>query len=202
MKRGILTAKMPSTVDVGGFSLPVDTSWRTWVDVWRITDNPTKESWKKGLAILALAFPDREAYSVATKHPEEAFEAVMGFLVRGNDQEKRPLTAREKKLSKVRTFDWDYDDSRVVSDFEREYNIDLTDPALDMHWWRFMALFDGLSDTSTTIEAIRIRAADMDAKGMSKEEKRYLRERKIALMLPARTREEVALNRKIRGNDG
>lgn len=200
--RGILTAPLPLTVDVGGISLPINTSWRTWVDIWRIVDNPAKEGWKKGAATLRLAFDD-EAYAHAISNPDAAFAAAMDFLMRRQPgQVEKPLTKQQKRLSSIRTMDWDWDAPLIVADYRREYGIDLTDHDMDMHWWRFMALFDGLSDTASIIDCIRVRAADLDAKGMSKDEKRYLRERKEALMLPARDKKEVAQNLAIRGNDG
>ena len=64
-----------------------------------------------------------------------------------------------------------------------------------------MSLFNGLSDTSKTMNTIRIRAADLDDKKLSAREKRVLREQKQMVMLPARTREEVAENRRLRGSD-
>ncbi len=65
-----------------------------------------------------------------------------------------------------------------------------------MHWWRFWSLFRGMSDGSHTMEVIRTRTAEED--GLSSEERSALRERKQALMLPARTREEAERNRNLR----
>lgn len=205
----VLTKQMPSTVDVGGISIPINTSFRVWIDIWTVVDNPNAESWKKCAAMLLKAFPQepsedgRIPYQIALTNTQEAIDAVIKFLQRKTSEDKpKPPTKNQRRLEKIRLFDWKYDAIRVISDFEREYHIDLTDPQTDMHWWRFMALFDGLSDTSQTMEAIRVRAVDLDDKRMSKQIKANYRERQQALMLPARTREEAAHNRHIRGMDG
>ena len=39
-----------------------------------------------------------------------------------------------------RVFDWDADAGVLCADFQRLYGIDLLDPSLRMHWYRFMAL--------------------------------------------------------------
>lgn len=196
----LLTKTLPSTVDVGGFSIPIETDWRTWVKVWEVRES-RKEGWKRAFVILSLVFTDPNALQVASENVDEALEKAIAFLDRtlGDSTPPRPPTKREKQLAGKRLFDWEWDSARIAADFTREYGIDLTDPYTKMHWWRFMSLFNGLSDTSSTMEAISIRAADLDAKGMSKEQKKHLRERKAALMLPARDREEAARNFELRG---
>lgn len=196
----LLANSLPSTVEVGGISIPIETDWRTWLKVWQVRES-SKDASKKTIAIFYLVYTDPAALSVASRNIEEALDCAMSFLDRslGNTLPQRPETKRERTLRGKRLFDWNYDSSRIISDFEREYSIDLTNPDTKMHWWRFMTLFNGLSDTSSTMEAISVRAADLDAKGMSKEQKQHLRERKAAVMLPARDREEAAQNRELRG---
>jgi hypothetical protein len=82
------------------------------------------------------------------------------------------------------------DQRRLVADFQREYGLDLTDAACDMHWWRFMALFEGLGDTSRTMTAVGIRATDISSK-LPPEEQKRLRDLKKLYELPLRTKEEA-----------
>ena len=197
---GLLTGGLPEHVDVGGVSVRVRTDWRVWVDVWRVIDNATASDEDKAMGILALAFPDDgdkpTPLDVAMGSPNEAIEAAMLFLERKRPgEDSRPQTARERRNAKKHLLDWDYDGSRIAADYQREYSIDLT--GADMHWWRFMALFNGLSDKSQIMQAVSTRAADMDEKGLAKEERKALRERKAAYVLPARNREEAAENRRI-----
>lgn len=204
--KGVLSSALPSTVVIDSLSVPIRTDWRVWVDVWRILDNVQADDAKRAVAILALAYAgadteDREQpFYYASKHANEALEAALNFLKRKRDNvPERPKTFRERKLQKKHLLDWDFDAGRVIADFEREYSIDLTAPDCSMHWWRFMALFNGLSDGSQTMEAVRTRAADLSNRKISKEERQALREKKLAYMLPARTKEEAAENRKLRG---
>lgn len=204
----VLTKPMPSSLEVGGIFVPINTDYRTWIDVWTILDNPTADPADKGAGVLLKAFPrtmdgnGSVPYLQAAKHPEEALHRSLLFLeCKVKDSAPKPPTAAQRRLSKLRLFDWAYDSKRVVSDFEREYRIDLTDTATQMHWWRFIALFNGLSDSSQTMTAMQIRGIDLDDKRLGKDERKHYQERQQALMLPARTREEASRNSRLRGVD-
>ena len=197
--RGVLTGGAPFSLAVGGASLHIDTDWRTWVDVSRVLSRADVPAGERAEAAMALAF-DRADLPAAMRSPQEALDAIGAFLACEREPgQGRPPTRSQRKLARKRLFDWDWDGPLVVADFQREYGIDLTDPACSMHWWRFKALFDGLSDTSRTMRAIGVRAADLDAKGMTDAQRSALREQKAALMLPARTREEAAANGEVNG---
>lgn len=202
--RGLLTGGLPSSVEVAGKTIPINTDWRVWVDIWRLTESPNIDNQKRAIAILALAFPRKGDYptpfDLALKHPNYALDKAIDFLARKHtDLPPRPLTPRERKLSRKRLIDWDYDAERIIADFEREYSIDLTNPNTKMHFWRFMALFCGLSDTSQIMEAVKVRAADLNERSLSKEQRRLLKEQKQVFMLPARTEAEALEINKLRG---
>lgn len=197
---GLLTEGAPSCVDVCGDEVPVNTDWRVWMTVWQVLEDPAFDVSEKAAAVLALAYPDGDPFSTAMRSPNDALEAALRFLRREQDGiPPRPLTRTERRLRNTRLFDWEYDAPRIAADFQREYGIDLTDEGTSMHWHRFMALFNGLGDRSQIVQAISIRAADLGDGRLGKEERSELRERKMAVMLPARTEEEAACNRRIRG---
>lgn len=200
---GLLTEGLPAAVEVEGIEVPVLTDWRVWMEAYQVVDDPDLGALEKLAAIIALAYPNAgepNPHEVALAHPNAAFEAALGFLRREQaGVPPKPQTPRERRLARMRLFDFDWDAPKIAADFEREYGIDLTSEGTRMHWWRFMALFNGLSDQSRTIVAISTRAADLGDKRLGKEERRALRERQLALMLPARTAEEAEQNRRIRG---
>ena len=81
-----------------------------------------------------------------------------------------------------------------MADFQRFYGLDITDPSLHIHWWRFVALFDGLpGDTSQTMQAVGVRARDLSDCG-SREGRQLLHAQKKAVALPPRTAAEVTLD--------
>nr|DAT38037.1 MAG TPA: hypothetical protein [Caudoviricetes sp.] len=119
--------------------------------------------------------------------PAGALQAALGFLNLNEPQKPKRMLGKAAAKG-ARLWDWDYDAPRVIADFQREYGIDLTDPALDMHWWRFWPLFRGLGDSSLTMTAMAARGADPSE--YEGDARRRLVERQRELALPARTEEE------------
>lgn len=193
MDPNVLLSEAPSTVIVGGASVSIDTHWRTSVRVLRDMDDPTIDRDDKVRHLLAAYYAvgakgGKRIPRAVLANAKEAVDKAAAFL--NLNEPKKPRSLQRGASKGVRTFDWDHDARLVIADFQREYGLDLTDPALEMHWWRWWSLFRGLSDTSRTIRAISIRGA-RPTKGMTKAEKGRLEEMQRELLLPARTEEEA-----------
>ena len=68
------------------------------------------------------------------------------------------------------------DSDVIAAGFQQKYGIDLTDPATTMHWWRFMALLEGLCGPDF---ARRVEIRTKDLSGMqAKERAQWLKLRK------------------------
>lgn len=66
-----------------------------------------------------------------------------------------------------RLLDLVLDGDYVVAAYQQAYGIDLTDPGLDMHWHRFLALLRGLPGDTVLAEAMRMRGWREDRRSMS-----------------------------------
>lgn len=175
----IVTRKAPSGITVDGAFYPIDTSFRCGLRVAKIIDHPSLGSLAKTIAILENYF-ERDIPNIDLK---EALEECMDFF-------NLCAVKKGKGRKQRRVFDWDADEAKLIADFQSEYRIDLTDPCLELHWWRFWTLFEGLSDTSKTMAAIGYRAVKIDPK-LPKEEQKRLRAMKDIHKLPPRTASEV-----------
>ncbi len=181
----IIGCSLPSTVDVDGRPVPINTSHHCGARVAAVLDDPTVADPVARAAVLRNYFGQLPAGADADAH----LEAAVGFYRCG----AAPKKPRKRREPGPRVFDWEADAPRLVADFQRFYGLDITDPGLHIHWWRFTALLDCLpGDTSQTMQAMGVRARDLsDCK--SREERDALRARKKALALPPRTAAEVTL---------
>ena len=191
MESNILLEGAPETVIIDKREIPIDTRWQVGIRVLIALDDPRLSEEEK-IYLLLLNYYSEAGGTInpfILSNVEEAISRVSLFL--NLNQKKKPKYINNKEKEHVtRTFDWNYDAPKVISDFQREYSIDLLNPRCEMHWWRFWALFTNLSDTSQTIQVISIRGAKPN-KNMSKNEKDLLKRRQQEVLLPARTEEEA-----------
>ncbi len=98
----------------------------------------------------------------------EKYEFALEMLV--NSKKKLPVTVIEdifenyisvgnKRNNKtgLKTFDFLQDGIYIYSSFMADYGIDLFEEQGKMHWWKFISLFQGLSDKTKMHEVISIR---------------------------------------------
>lgn len=81
--------------------------------------------------------------------PRELFETLFDkFISIGKSTGK----------SKLRTFDFVQDGVYLFSSFMADYGIDLFKEQGHLHWWKFISLFQGLSDKTKMHEVMSIRS--------------------------------------------
>lgn len=180
----------PLTVSVGGEDVPINTSHHCGVRVAAIIDDPTIDDRTARAAILANYFP---GIDISHYDQNALFEAAIVFHRCGEPLPDPNKAKKKRKKSAARIWDWEYDAGFLVSDFQREYRLDITNPKKHIHWWRFKILVDGLSDTSSTMTVRGIRGRSL-SNCKSKEERELLIKQKKAVALPPRTASEVVLD--------
>ncbi|HBN11860.1 MAG TPA: hypothetical protein DD392_08030 [Ruminococcus sp.] len=61
----------------------------------------------------------------------------------------------------LKTFDFEQDSIYIYSSFMADYGIDLFEQQNKMHWWKFISLFQGLSDGTKMHEVLSIRQREI-----------------------------------------
>lgn len=85
---------------------------------------------------------------------EEGLEAINRFYRRSDEPSPEPSTGRHGPIA----YDFVSDANAIFAAMQREYGIDLT--TAEMHWWRFMALLEGLYSYSFA-DRVGFRVADL-----------------------------------------
>ncbi len=105
---------------------------------------------------------------------EAALGEFLWFYYRG----KEPETPAGKVPV---LFDFEEDADYIAGSFLSAYRLDLTDPRLHIHWWRFMSLFIALPGDTPMMQ--RMGDRNIDTSRMKGETRRYYEERKKAVAL-------------------
>lgn len=87
------------------------------------------------------------------------------------DLEGNPMPVASQENKKV--YDLAQDAEYIFASFMSDYNIDLFEQQGKLHWYKFKALLNGLTDKSKFMRVVEIRQAEMPkGKGMQKERER------------------------------
>lgn len=195
MRPNIILKPPPETVTILEREVPINTGHRIWVMLQRAIDDPMITEEQAFALLLKSALGADYFKGLKSKDESEAaVDAVLAFF--NFNEPKRPMTAAQKKVANIRAWDWDWDARYAIADFQRYYGMDISDPALKMHWWRFWALFTALPPDSQSKQVMALRTADED--GLTSDQRKALRERQREHMLPARSEEEVKRNYSLR----
>lgn len=143
---------------VEGHEIPINTSFRVWL------------KFQRTMAETHIANP----IVLACEPPEgiDWREAAIAFCA---DRQETPKP--RQRPNDVRISDIGIDAYMIVAAFQQAYGIDLTDPKLDMHWHRFLALFRCLPQETMMSHVFGWRSWRVeDEKRKSDDQKRELRE--------------------------
>lgn len=159
---------MPNALRINGEIYPIRTDFRTGIEYQRIAAAGTLTA----ASFLDLWFPDSQPEYVSA-----AIEGISRFIRR---KDAAPATA-EQQNGPV-PYDLTADSDVIAAGFLERYGIDLTAPETDMHWWRFMALLEGLCgpDFSRRVE---IRTKDLGSM-KAKERAQWIRLRNLYAIHP------------------
>lgn len=159
----ILVDPLPEVVIVGGMEYQINTGFRTSVLFELLVRDKKILDQAKIIGMLKLYYPQEPV------DKDEAIKKILWFYNCGKQEEKkeeRNKTAKDFRQDKV-LYSFEQDAPLIYAAFLAEYGIDLQDIE-DLHWWKFSALFDGLSDDRKIRQVMRIRG--MDTSGLSTKE--------------------------------
>lgn len=167
----VILTGAPSTVEVGGTPVPVNAGFRA--NILAETIDRGDASARPRLLMCLFARGGELPAEVARSAGEALAEAVSwhdaawSLAQYGRGQRGGGGSGREPRP----VFDWRADAAIVAADFRRFYGIDIMDPACQMHWYRFMALFLALTRTADALVSQAVSARSPLRGRRSKEER-------------------------------
>ena len=125
----------PEYVIIDGEKYNIDTDFRVAIECNRIAEDETIGDFERALAIIYTLFGDKGID--APSHYEKLLKTAKNYLSCG----------KEVEVNKNEKPDMDYiqDMDYIEASFMSDYHIDLS--TTKMHWWKFMKLINGLSNS-------------------------------------------------------
>ena len=168
----ILADVLPTTVDIGGQRHVIDTRTSTAICcLRRLRENLPDE--------LAMAYVSKRLGLPVTI---ESREAAIWFLC-------GPQTGPQSKQGGQAVFDYFQDAALVVAAFRQSYGMDLQG-MLDLHWWEFLTLLQGMPHDTRLSEVMDIRAMPIDPKEPRETQARKRRAKRSVALHDSKSAEE------------
>ncbi|SHI42579.1 bacteriophage Gp15 family protein [Parasporobacterium paucivorans] len=161
----ILIDALPESVMVKDAGYPVEYGFRAFILIEMcIFDRKLTEQEKTANA-LNIFFKGDIPHDIP-----EAIETLLWFYRCGNEAENSADKPTKKTVR--RCYDFEQDAAFFYAAFLTQYGIDLNQiPGNDLHWWKFKAMFDGLSEEHKLCKIMGYRS--IDTAGMSKAQKKF-----------------------------
>lgn len=142
----ILIDELPEDID----GVAINTSFRVWIMFEQLIRDDTIRPRDKIVQLCRLIYQDP---TEGVQAISASFEHILDFYSCGQRTAKN-----EGKSTSDIAYDFEEDQHLILAGFQQAYNIDLTTD--DLHWWRFMALFQGLPDECRITKIMGYRTMD------------------------------------------
>lgn len=157
-----LTKKgLPKTIEVNGKSILLKTDFRVWIDYYRKISTNQKVKYSDVIQDTSVKLLPSEVPLLD--------KALSDFFVNKNP------TPNYKDGSTTKIYDYYLDGGYIYPAFIRIYGIDLME--VDMHWHKFKALCDDITDKNTTFGYAKFARGYEKPRKEEKDEQIKLKER-------------------------
>ena len=175
----------PEYAEVNGKKYKINTDFRVAIECNRIAEDATIGDLERSLAIIYTLFGDEGINT--PEHYEKLLELGQMYLLCGKEYDAE---ANEKP-----DMDFIEDYSYISTSFMSDYHMDLD--KCEMHWWKFMDLMNGLSNSEfgncCVLNRIRnLRNYDLkDIKDTKEKEKIRKAQKQVALKKYQKPKKQV-----------
>lgn len=165
----LLIDQLPKAIVVGGVSYEINTDFRIGIMFDQMLCDLKLSDEEKVEVALGLYFNGAIPRDIDT-----ALNELLIFYRCGSPPPPKPRKTRKEEVPKPppRILDYDHDAPLIYAAFLSQYGIDLQD-IVDLHWWKFSAMLEGLKDDETLCKIMSYRAIDLNGIKDKAERERY-----------------------------
>lgn len=189
MNLNILTDYLPTTIEVQGVRYPINWDFRTSIlfEQLMMDDNVDEEKKPWEALNLYFGYEIETIKCINTSNMNEFTKQMLLFYRCGKEIETSQDNG-ENNSETQKIYDYEYDGSYIYAAFLQIYRIDLQDIE-DLHWWKFKALFNSLTDDCKFMKILGYRNVDL-SKIKDKERKNFYKQMKKIYALPGSIKEK------------
>lgn len=176
----LLIHKLPIQVE----EMKINTDFRISILFELLMQNQKMRKELKIMKALQLYYPDFEKIS----NYEIAIEQMLWFYKCGKELDNsNKRNTNHNRYNQI--YSYEFDDTYIYSAFLQQYHIDLQEVEY-MHWWKFKALFDGLSEETEIVRIMGYRSINLSQIKDTERRNFYKKMKKLYALPDMRTQEE------------
>lgn len=140
-------------LEIRGIKYPIDTDFRTWISFEKKISTESEEESVKTMLTFAV--------NANLPICRESFDEILSFFMCGkkieeNNDKNKSASSNNSEIA----VDFIADEALIYAAFKAQYGIDLRKDCL--HWWDFIALFNGLTEEHLICKIMSYRTIDLD----------------------------------------
>ena len=179
---GIISSSLPTSVMINGVEYPIRSNFRTMIKFEELMQDPDVTDQDKVWLALRLFYPE------IPDDMDQAVEQLLWFYRCDKRDNLYAKKVKKRKAEKVnRIYDFELDDDYIYAAFMAQYHLDLHKVRY-LHWWKFRAMFNSLSDDMQISKIMEYRAVELDK--VPKEKRSFYKRMKMLYALPLSRNEE------------
>lgn len=164
----------PEVIEVNGLEYPINTSYEYALACFACVNDPDLTDVERAYGVLGILYKEQPA----AEDLQEALRLAVKYLQCGDGSRTNHRKA---------DMDFQADEKYIKASFLSDYRIDLDE--VDMHWWKFCTLLQGLSDNCILNRVRDIRNYDISTVKDSKTRQKLIQAQRD-LALPERISQE------------
>lgn len=149
----MLINKCPNAIQIYDKVFDIETNARLWLNIsieLSKVNNKNINSGYKVIDILFSAIKNKD--DISEEYNGKLIEKLYWFLNCGKtNKELKAESERASGGSSERLYSFEKDDTLIFSAFYRTYKIDIETELDNLHWWKFMAMFNDLDEKSKLV---------------------------------------------------
>lgn len=178
----IILDVLPETVEIDGAEYRINSDFRISILFELLMQDDEVGKRQKLIQGLKLYYPE------IPQNMTEAVDKMIWFYRCGKETESGGHGSGSGRAKQIYSFE--HDDDYIYAAFLEQYGIDLQDVE-ELHWWKFRALFRGLSEDTEFVKIMGYRSVKITSK-MSKEQREFYKKMQSIHALPITDAERKA----------
>ena len=178
----ILLDILPETVDIDGIEYRINSDFRISILFELLMQDDELGKRQKLVPGLQLYYPE------IPHNVTMAVDKMIWFYRCGKETGNGGHGSGSGRAKQIYSFE--YDDDYIYAAFLEQYGIDLQDIE-ELHWWKFRALFRGLSEDTEFVKIMGYRSVKITSE-MSKEQREFYKKMQSIHALPITDAERKA----------